>query len=94
MFSCEETHVDTLMFFETFSCLSQDAFFSYGPKSPDSFGSLPIVEVSFQSPESKNNLPNFKNVDGILFNSFSPTFLVFHVDFFQKSREKLPAITT
>ena len=53
-------------------------------KSPDPFGSLPIVEVSSQSLKSKNNLLNFQNVNGIT--------LIFHVFFFQKSQEKLLAV--
>ena len=63
-------------------------------RSPDPFGSLPVIEVSSGSPESKNNLPNFKNVDGIPYILFSQTFLVFHVDFFEKPQEKLLAVRT
>ena len=73
-------------------------FKSIWPKSPNPFGSLPIIEVSCRCPESQNNLPNFQNVDEILCISFSfffsPIFLVFHVDFFLKSQEKLLAVRT
>ena len=58
-----------------------------------SFRESPITEVSSQSPESKNNLLNFQNVNGIVFISLSLTFLIFHVYFFfQKSQEKLLAV--
>ena len=50
--------------------------------SADPFGSLLIIEFSSRSPESKNNLPNFQNVDGFLsYILFSLTFLVFFLDF-------------
>ena len=62
--------------------------FYISSKSPDPFGSLPIIEVSSRSPESKNNLLNFQNVNGIIFISFSLTFLIFHVDFFSKVTRK------
>ena len=43
-----------------------------------SFQESPI-EVSSQSPESKNNLPNFRNVNETLYISFALTYLVLKV---------------
>ena len=50
--------------------------------------SLPIIKLSSRSPESKNNFPNFQNVDGIILIIFSPTFLVFRGDIFLKVTKK------
>ena len=63
-------------------------------KSPGPFRSLLIIEVSSQCLRSKNNLPNFQNVDRVLFILFPPIFLVFYVDFFQNSQDKLVSIRT
>ena len=67
----------------TFSQRNLEVFegFTYRPN-------LQIIEVSSRSPESKNNLLNFQNVNGIIFISFSLTFLIFHVDFFSKVTRK------
>ena len=40
-------------------------------ESPDPFGSPPVIEVSSRSPESRNNLSNFQNVDKFLFICFT-----------------------